>query len=290
MAINKAEIVAWALSQTRDYNQLCQAFVFQACRKFGHASVIYSSADAARTASGKLNTNASSAPVGAIGFWRYGSAGHVAISLGGDLWIMGSIHAVAWVGSSAHHIGTATSGQYSSRAGAVWLGWSKIDGKNYIIPLPAPALASTGTVTPVVAPTSTPITKGLEMAPYVFNYKADAASNHWFRVWEFSIDETSDATVATRWKIEADQTATLTADGNLLNGVRAAVQQRISAFAKIIPTSGITASVDLGPVSVAISQLATQLGVDVAAIEAAVKAIPANPTEVVIPAVTATLH
>lgn len=288
MTYNKAEIVAWAVSQTRDFNQLCQALTYRACQKFGHVGYVYRSANEARGKSGKLNTSRN-APIGAIGYWQYGADGHVAISLGNDLWIMGSVHAVSWVGNPAHHIGVATSAQYEQRAGAKWLGWSRNNGINYIIP--ATSTASTGTTKPATPPTTPVIDiKGTtEMAPYVFNYKADTASNHWFRTWEFSIDETSDASVATQWKQEADQTDTLSSDGNLLNAMRAAVQQRISAFAKIIPTAGITADVDLGPVNVAISQLATQLGVDVAAIEAAVKAIPANPTEVVIPAVTAQL-
>jgi hypothetical protein len=132
MSTTRAGLIEWAEKQTRDFNQLCQAFVYQACKAFGSAPEVYGSAHLAYEASKIVSTDAASAPLGAIGYWKLGTADHVGISLGGDLWLFGSIHAHAWVGSSSHHIGTSTNAQYQAAAGARWYGWAKTNGKNTI--------------------------------------------------------------------------------------------------------------------------------------------------------------
>lgn len=277
MSTNRAGILAWAAKQTRDFNQLCQAFVYQACKAYGVAIEVYSSANAARADSGKLNTKASSASFGDIGYWKLGAEGHVAISLGGDLWLMGSAHAVSWVGGSAHHIGTATVAQYSQRAGATWLGWARTDGKNFItVTPPKTSTASTGTTKPVTPPAViTPQAKEEDM-----KIVQEKGLDPVYLLGELSFYHLT--------KEQLDNY--LPVYGPIVGvPVGAAKQYMADIATRVAALPAVSASVDIAPIQSSIAQLASQLGTDVASIEAAVKAIPANPTEVIIPAVTAQL-
>lgn len=124
-----AQLQAFFASYNRDFNQLCQALVWQACNRFGSAPVTYGSAISAYRASAIASRDSGSAPAGAIHYWDIGSDGHVAISLGGDYCLMGSSKIdTAW-GINA---GVTTVSRYTSRTGARYLGWSYKNGQNSI--------------------------------------------------------------------------------------------------------------------------------------------------------------
>jgi len=112
----------------RNWDQLCQAYVYQLCRLFGSAPVVYSSADLAREASGWLNPDASAAPPGAIHYWKQN---HVAIGLGGERVTMGSYHVTEkWVPNGT--AGVTTVSAYTRATGLTYAGWSPTNGANVI--------------------------------------------------------------------------------------------------------------------------------------------------------------
>lgn len=112
----------------RNWDQLCQAYVYQLCRLFGSAPVVYSSADLARAASGWLNPDASAAPAGAIHYWKQN---HVGISLGGERVTMGSKHVTEkWTPNGT--AGVTTVSAYNRATGLTYAGWSAKNGANSI--------------------------------------------------------------------------------------------------------------------------------------------------------------
>lgn len=108
----------------RDWNQLCQAVMYQTCRMFGVARKTYTTAKLAMAASGPLNTDRHAAPAGAFHYWGMGSAGHVALSLGGERVLMGSSKIdEKW----ATNLGVTTVTRYN---GADYRGWAHTNGLN----------------------------------------------------------------------------------------------------------------------------------------------------------------
>lgn len=125
----------------RNWDQLCQALMWQACAKFGAAPRTYASANAAQAASSIVSTDALAAPAGAFHFWDIGTYGHVALELGGGQVLMGSRHIqTVW----AINAGVTTVAAYTRATGAKYKGWSTRNGQNYILIEPeAPVAQST---------------------------------------------------------------------------------------------------------------------------------------------------
>lgn len=122
----------------RNWLGLCQALMYQLCAKFGTAKTVHSSATVAMKASGKLNKDYKTAPVGAFHYWSWvGSGsqgkkdyGHVAFDLAGggkrvltaNSWASpkwGTNVGISSVPNVAKHLPTAK-----------YLGWSMKNGNN----------------------------------------------------------------------------------------------------------------------------------------------------------------
>lgn len=136
MSVTRQGLLNWAAAQIRDYNQECQAFIYQICKAFGSAPKIYGSARLAAADSGWLNPSLVDVPLGAIGYWRLGTKDHVAISLGGDNWLCGTAHSGIFIGTSAHHIALIEAASYDKASGATWEGHSASNGRNTVMVLP----------------------------------------------------------------------------------------------------------------------------------------------------------
>jgi hypothetical protein len=115
------QAVAWGRSHATDpangqsWNQKCGAFIYWCMG----ATNAYPTANAARVASGKLNTSRN-LPLGAIAWFKFGTAGHVAFHVGGGQIAMASSYASNW----GAYRGTMTIAQYEVRAGAKYLGYT----------------------------------------------------------------------------------------------------------------------------------------------------------------------
>lgn len=117
----------------RNWNQLCQAFVWQAIKAVvGAPKVIYSSARAARLASTIVSTDMNAAPPGAIHYWLLGTADHVAISLGDGICVYATSK-----GDTIASWGTNLKVSHASSYPAKYVGWSRTNGANQAIPVSA---------------------------------------------------------------------------------------------------------------------------------------------------------
>lgn len=217
----------WRLLYGWSWSQLCVAAVYWAIG----ATHSYDTANLARAHSQIISTSRD-IPKGAIGWLSLGKDGHVCFGTGGGR-IGGASRAWSDWGSA---LGDSTIEAYEKATGAKWIGWGwdfggqEFTGAEAAHTAAQTAPASTGTKKPAPKPTTT-TSKEFDMAaPLVFNYKATPTSNHWFRVWEFSIEETGEAATATKWKNEAGQGATLTASGNDLNAQRVNVRTRVAGL------------------------------------------------------------
>lgn len=112
----------------RDWDQNCQALMYQLARLLGTAAQVYPSAKSAMNASGPLNPDPHAAPPGSFHYWGMGRDGHVAYSLGGELCVMGSTRVPA-AGLIARNAGVTTVSAY---AGADYRGWALFNGRNAI--------------------------------------------------------------------------------------------------------------------------------------------------------------
>lgn len=129
MAATEKQIKAWVGSSSRNWDQWCQAFVWNVCAKFGTAKSTYASAITAYHHSSIASKNASTAPAGAIHYWSIGTYGHVAVGLGGERVLMGSKNIDEKWGNNA---GVTTVSRYTARTGAKYLGWSRTNGVNSV--------------------------------------------------------------------------------------------------------------------------------------------------------------
>jgi hypothetical protein len=111
-----------------EWHMWCQAFVARCAKKYGTFNRDYLTARAARKASGRLNTNLSKAPVGAIGWWLWGSDDHVAVHVGGSRWMMGSRHVTSRFGGVSRNAGTVSHADFQRAVGLRFLGWSLTNG------------------------------------------------------------------------------------------------------------------------------------------------------------------
>lgn len=149
-----------ALVYKRDWAGSCQALMYQLCKKFGTAPVIYQSAALARAASKIVGTNPALALPGDFHHFDLNVADHISLSLGGSLGLMGSGYCPS---NFALHAGTMTVEDYCKATGAKYLGFSRTDGANDL-PLEVP-MTNTRTVkatdakrrtTPTIPPTVAP--------------------------------------------------------------------------------------------------------------------------------------
>jgi GH25 family lysozyme M1 (1,4-beta-N-acetylmuramidase) len=114
----------------RNWDQKCQALMWQLCAKFGTAPTVYTSANSARTASTIVSTNAAAAPPGAFHYWTIGEFGHVGISLGNGYALMGTTKITdKW----ATNVGVNSVSGYTASTGAVYKGWSSTNGRNDVV-------------------------------------------------------------------------------------------------------------------------------------------------------------
>lgn len=121
----------------RNWDQWCQALVWNAiyilCGYVADSQMTtYPTAAAARHASRIESTNAAAAPVGAIHYWRYPSAGHVGISLGrGQVLMTGTPGKVP--DQLGKNYGVTSVGHYTRATGNPYLGWARRNGANETI-------------------------------------------------------------------------------------------------------------------------------------------------------------
>ena len=121
----------------RDWNQMCQAAMWNLCNWFGHAPVGYESANAAYRASTIVSRDASKASAGDFHYWDIGSDGHVAAQVDSTHVLMGSRHVDTLIGTN---VGFTTVARYTALTGARYLGWSHTNGANdFSVTVPAPA-------------------------------------------------------------------------------------------------------------------------------------------------------
>lgn len=115
----------------RDWDDWCQAFVWNLCNTYGKAPVIYPTATAAQNASNIVSRNPEDAPAGTFHYWQpYGiPAGHVAIGLGNgqcamavDNYLLDEVWGL--------NVGKVDVADYTARTGAHYVGWSYTNGAN----------------------------------------------------------------------------------------------------------------------------------------------------------------
>ena len=125
-----------------EWNMWCQAFVHRAAAFAAGVQRlnVYPTARAARLASGWLNPDHTTAPVGAIGYWAWDPDDDVAVHVGGGVWMRGSRHVTTQFGGVARNAGTSTFAEFQARAGLRFIGWSLTNGGNVVpVDVPAPA-------------------------------------------------------------------------------------------------------------------------------------------------------
>lgn len=110
----------------RDFNQLCQALMWQQCARFGSAPVTYASAIDAWYASPTDGSGVG--PPGSFTYYDIGSYGHVD-------WVMDSGNADMGTSRVSEDWGWTNRGwkngwDYSAETGATILGWSWVNGAN----------------------------------------------------------------------------------------------------------------------------------------------------------------
>ena len=202
-----------------EWNMWCQAFVARCTKTLGGTfKRDYGTARAARLASGWLNPDLSSAPVGAIGWWLWPNDDHVAVYMGGNVWMMGSRHVTTQFGGVALNAGLVSHADFQRSAGLQFLGWSATNGGNTVsVTIPAPAadqrvvvaMGANRRVSPdggakfinVVAPNSTQTISGWQHG------SSHEGTDVWFEVggygWSHSAGFTSRAVTGIRDKTPA---------------------------------------------------------------------------------------
>jgi hypothetical protein len=125
------EIHAWLAGYPRDWDQLCQALMWQLAAQFGNTVTTPPSAidaywieeNAGRIAGGD-------APPGAFVYWDIGTYGHVGFVMNDGRTLMATSHlAEQWVNRCA---GWQSSAEYERATGARPLGWSYQNGGNTV--------------------------------------------------------------------------------------------------------------------------------------------------------------
>lgn len=153
---NELDVKRWINSQTRDWDQQCEAFVAHIAQQFGSWYSWYGSANVAYHASKIISTNAAAAPLNAIHFYAIGTYGHVSLSLGANRTLMASKHVqYDW----GHSTGVTSVAAYCAATGAKYLGWAYSNGRDVVRLLPVAPLQ------PVTPPVITPMAVVPKPAP-----------------------------------------------------------------------------------------------------------------------------
>jgi hypothetical protein len=118
--------------EAEEWHMWCQAFVARCAKKFGTFERDYLTARAARLASGRLNPDHKTAPVGAIGYWLWPDDDDVAIHIGGGVWMRGSRHVTTRFGGVSRNAGYSTFDSFQASAKLPFLGWSLTNGGNIV--------------------------------------------------------------------------------------------------------------------------------------------------------------
>ena len=143
--VTTSQIKSWIGSYNRNFDQLCQALMWQLASAFGTVRSTPPSAIAAyRTEAAAGRINGGAAPAGSFVYWDIGAYGHVGYVLADGAIFMGSSHLQERWGINA---GISSRGFYEGRTGARFLGWSWQNGGN-TVPLTGGGPASGGS-TPI---------------------------------------------------------------------------------------------------------------------------------------------
>jgi hypothetical protein len=142
----RGDLIAFAKAQTRNFNQMCQAWTWQAVNRFGRAPKVYPSAYAAYRASKIVSKDPRKAPGGAISYWAISTFGHVAPHTGPNEVLMstGRRGPGFQVVNSRSNLVLVSVTDYNT---AAYLGWSLTNGVNSFrltTPRPAPAAKPIG--------------------------------------------------------------------------------------------------------------------------------------------------
>lgn len=117
---------------SEQWHMWCQAFVARCSKTYGSFVRDYPTARAARAASGWLNPDPDTAPLGAIGYWYWEPDDDVAIYVGDGIWMRGNRHIETQFGGVALNAGTGSFDHFQRTAGLEFLGWSLTNGGNTV--------------------------------------------------------------------------------------------------------------------------------------------------------------
>lgn len=143
----EAEIRSWIGGYPRNWDQLCQALMWQLANRFGSVvSTPPSAIDAFNTENRAGRIRSGEAPPGAFLYWDIGTFGHVGFMMNGGRVFMATTHLVEeWTNRAA---GWNTESGYRGVTGARYLGWSMQNGGNSV-PFTAEGSSTGGGGTPV---------------------------------------------------------------------------------------------------------------------------------------------
>lgn len=143
----ESDIRTWIKGYERDFDQLCQALMWQLANRFGRVASTPSSAIAAyNTEKAAGRVKAGTPPPGAFVYWDIGMDGHVGFMVNGGRVFMGTKKVdEQW---SKWNTGPQGLADYSALTSARYLGWSYQNGGNTVPFTPsgasAPAIAGGG--------------------------------------------------------------------------------------------------------------------------------------------------
>lgn len=121
------DIADWTGASGRDWDQLCQAWIWNLCDQFGTAPVAYGSALDAYYASDIVSSDVWNAPPGAIIYLDIGVYGHVTLRVDDGQDGMASSHVAVFWGINAGRVSLSS---YIAQTGAQPLGWAYANGAN----------------------------------------------------------------------------------------------------------------------------------------------------------------
>jgi hypothetical protein len=138
----RGDFITWSRAQTRNFNQLCQAWAWQVANHFGTARKVYGSANQAYRASKIVSKDPAKAPGGAYHYWNLSTYGHVAPGTAPSEVLMATGRAGLTYVNEKAHLALVKVFDYDR---AHYLGWSYTNGVNQFkltVPVPTrPAVA-----------------------------------------------------------------------------------------------------------------------------------------------------
>lgn len=132
----EAEIRSWISGYARDWDQACQALMWQTASRFGSVvSTPGSAIEAYEIERRAGRISGGDAPPGTFVYYDIGSYGHVGMMLdGGRVFMTGkpSRTAEQWGAPAGRNVGWNSIGGYAAASGATYLGWSPLNGGNSV--------------------------------------------------------------------------------------------------------------------------------------------------------------